>query len=81
MAAKAHLRQDRPLLIALASNDALSANLPNISAMALRKGVYFLPMRQDDPRGKPHSLVADFSRLFEGLAAARAGRGLRPLFL
>ena len=81
MAAKAHLRQDRPLLIALASNDALSANLPNISAMALRKGVYFLPMRQDDPRGKPHSLVADFSRLSEGLAAARAGRGLRPLFL
>ena len=81
MAAKAHLRQDRPLLIALASNDSLSANLSNISKLLLRKQVYFVPMRQDDPDRKPHSLVADFTYLSDCLAAALTGRQLRPLFL
>lgn len=60
MAAKAHLRTDRPLLIALATNDALSANLAGIGVMRSRKNVYFTPMSMDDPVGKPHSLVADF---------------------
>ena len=81
MAAKAHLRQDRPLLIALASNDSLSANLANISKLLLRKQVYFVPMRQDDPDRKPHSLVADFTYLSDCLSAALTGRQLRPLFL
>ena len=63
MAAKAHLRSDRPLLIALATNDALSANLTNIGIMRSRKNVYFAPMAMDDPAGKPHSLVADFSAI------------------
>lgn len=81
MAAKAHLRQDRPLLIALATNDAMSQNLSNIGRILTRKSVYFLPMRQDDPKGKPHSLVADFTRLPEALDAMREGKQLRPLFL
>lgn len=81
MAAKAHLRRDRPLLIALASNDAMSQNLSNIGRLLTRRGVYFLPMRQDDPVGKPHSLVADFASLPEALAAMREGKQLRPLFL
>jgi dipicolinate synthase subunit B len=81
MAAKAHLRQDRPLLLALASNDSMSANLSNISKLLLRKQVYFVPMRQDDPDKKPHSLVADFTYLSDCLAAAKCGRQLRPLFL
>lgn len=81
MAAKAHLRTDRPLIIAVASNDAMSANLKNISALLLRKSVYFVPMRQDDPIGKPHSLIADFGRLSETIEAAGEGRQLRPLFL
>ena len=81
MAAKAHLRQDRPLLIALASNDAMSQNLSNVGALLSRKSVYFVPMRQDDPISKPHSLVADFSRIPEALAAMREGKQLRPLFL
>lgn len=58
MAAKAHSRQDRPILIALATNDAMSANLENIGRMMQKKSVYFVPMRQDDPVKKPHSLVA-----------------------
>ena len=81
MAAKAHLRCDRPMLIALASNDAMSQNLGNIAKLITRKSVYFLPLSQDDPRGKPHSLVADFSRLGEGFIAMQEGRQLRPLFV
>ena len=81
MAAKAHLRSDRPLLITLASNDALSANLRNIGTLLSRKSVYFTPLRQDDPVNKPHSLVADFSRVPEALEAALRGEQMRPLFL
>ena len=81
MAAKAHLRTERPLLLALASNDAMSANLRNLATLSLRKGVYLVPMQQDDPVKKPSSLVADFSRLDEAFVAAREGRQLRPLFL
>ena len=81
MAAKAHLRSDRPLLITLASNDALSANLRNIGTLLSRKNVYFTPLRQDDPISKPHSLVADFEKVPEALQAALEGKQLRPLFL
>jgi dipicolinate synthase subunit B len=79
MAAKAHLRTDRPFVLALASNDALSANLKNIAALLSRKSVYFVPMVQDDPSGKPHSMVADFSRVCETLSDALAGVQVRKL--
>ena len=81
MAAKAHRRQDRPLVIALATNDAMSQNLGNIGCVLGRRSVYFVPMKQDDPRGKPHSLVADMSRIPETLSEAMEGRQPRPLFL
>ncbi len=80
MAAKAHLRSNRPLVIALASNDALSANLRNIGTLLARKNVYFVPMKQDDPDGKPHSLVADFSQLSDTLEAALKGKQYQRLF-
>ena len=80
MAAKAHLRCDRPLLIALATNDGLSANLSNLNAMQKRKSVYFVPLTQDDPEKKPHSLVCDFGKLSESFYAALRGEQLRPLF-
>ena len=81
MAAKAHLRGDRPLIIALASNDALSANMKNIATLLTRKHVYFVPMKQDDPEKKPHSLVADFSLLEPTLAAALEGKQYRKVFI
>jgi dipicolinate synthase subunit B len=81
MAAKAHIRSDRPLLLALSSNDSMSANLANIALLLQRKQIFFVPMRQDDPEKKPHSLVADYTALPDCLAAALAGRQLRPLFL
>ena len=81
MAAKAHLRSDRPLIIALASNDAMSANLGNIGKLLNRKNIYFVPMTQDEPVKKPHSLVADFSLLPQTLEKALEGKQLRKLFL
>ena len=80
MAAKAHLRSDRPLVIALASNDALSANLKNVGALLQKKQVYFVPMVQDDPEKKPHSLVADFSLVPKTLEMALSGRQIQKIF-
>lgn len=74
MAAKAHLRGDRPLIIALSTNDALSANLKNLATLLERKNVYFVPLTQDDPLSKPHSLVCELSLLPETLDAAMQGR-------
>lgn len=81
MAAKAHLRNDRPLIIALATNDALSANLKSLAALIERKCVFFVPLRQDNPEKKPHSLVAAFDRLPDTLALALKGRQIQPLFV
>ena len=81
MAIKAHLRSDRPLLIALASNDAMSQNLANLSRVMQRKSVYFVPMLQDSPKNKPHSLVAEFELIEECLDLVIKGIQKRPMFL
>ncbi len=81
MALKAHLRCDRPTIIALATNDAMSANLANIAKMLQRKQVYFVPLCQDDPEKKPHSLVADFSLLEKTFEDAKNGKQYRRLFI
>ncbi len=81
MAAKAHLRRDKLLLISLATNDGMSQNLGNIAKLITRKSVYFVRLRQDDPEGKPHSLVADMSEIPEALAAAFEKKQMRPLFI
>ena len=81
MAAKAHLRCDRPLLIALSTNDAMSQNLKNIGTLLARKNVYFAPMLQDDPKGKPHSLVTDRTKIKDAFLAMKNGEQIRPLFL
>ncbi len=81
MAAKAHLRSNRTLVIALASNDALSANLKNISTMLNRKNVFFVPMEQDDPEKKPHSLVASFPLLKATLDYALEGKQYQKIFI
>ena len=81
MAAKAHLRNDRPLIIALATNDALSANLRNIGTLLPRKNVYFVPFGQDDPSAKPASLVCDFEKTEQTLELALKGVQLQPLLI
>ncbi len=65
MAIKAQLRSNKPVLIALASNDALSSNLQNIAKLKTREHIFFSEMQMDDPKGKPHSLVALFNDIPE----------------
>ena len=81
MAAKAHLRNNKPLIIALATNDALSANLKNIGMLFSRKNVYFVPLGQDDPVSKSASLVCDFSKIESTLNYALLGVQIQPLLL
>ncbi|MBQ7300644.1 MAG: dipicolinate synthase subunit B [Clostridia bacterium] len=76
MAAKAQLRADRPVLIGLASNDALSANLQNIAALHTRRHITFAPMAMDDKIGKPYSLVCDFSAIPDLAEAILHARGI-----
>ena len=81
LAAKAHLRNGRPLILAPSTNDGLSMAAPNIGTLLGRKNVYFVPFRQDDPVGKPTSLVADFARVPDALERALAGEQIQPLLL
>ncbi len=79
MAAKAHLRNDRPVVIAIASNDGLSGAAKNLGELMARKNYFFVPFGQDDAVGKPCSLMADFSLIGETIQAALEGRQLQPL--
>ena len=81
MAAKAHLRNGRPVVLCPATNDGLAASARNIGALLDRKNVYFVPFRQDDPAKKPTSLVADFSQVCDTIDAALRGEQLQPLLL
>ena len=81
MAAKAHLRNGGPLVLALATNDGLAGSAPNLGALLGRKNVYFVPFGQDDWRGKPASLAADFSLVPDAVEAAAGGEQLQPLLL
>ena len=81
MAAKAHLRNERPVLIAPSTNDGLAASAASIGALLPRKYIYFVPFGQDDFEKKPTSLVADFSQVADAASAALAGRQLQPILL
>ncbi len=80
MAVKSTLRVGLPVVICLASNDALAGSGQNVLRLMNTKNVYFVPLCQDDPEKKPFSLVADFTRLEETAAAALAGRQIQPVF-
>ena len=81
MAAKAHLRNGRPLVLAPSTNDGLSASAGSIGALLNRKYIYFVPFGQDDPEKKPASLVADFAQVADAAQAALEGRQLQPILL
>lgn len=81
MAAKAHLRNGRPLVIAPSTNDGLTASLRNLGELSMRKNVYLVPFRQDDPVKKPTSLVADMTLIPSAAQAALEGRQLQPVLL
>ncbi len=79
LGAKSHLRNGRPVLIAPSTNDGLSTSAENIGKILVMKNVYFVPFGQDDPVGKPRSLVADFDKISAALSAALAGAQLQPM--
>lgn len=81
MAAKSHLRNGRPVIIAISTNDALAGAAENIGKLLSRKHYYFVPFGQDDAFGKPTSIVGDFSKIPQTLEMALVGKQLQPLLL
>ena len=81
MAVKSMLRNEKPIILALATNDALRASAKNLGLLLNTKNYYFVPLRQDAPLQKPSSLVADFTLLPETVAAALAGQQIQPMFI
>lgn len=81
MAAKSHLRNGRPVVIAVSTNDGLAGAAENIGRLLARKHYYFVPFGQDDAKGKPTSLVADFTQIPQTLDAALEGRQIQPVLL
>ena len=81
LACKAHLRNGRPVVVAIATNDGLGANLYNVATMLNRKFIYFVPFGQDDPKGKPRSLVARMELLCETIVSALRGEQIQPVIL
>ncbi len=81
LAAKAHLRNDRPLVLAIASNDSLAGNAENFGRMLARRNVFFVPLKQDDAIAKPRSLVCDFTRLGDTIEKAMKGSQIQPILI
>ena len=81
MAAKSHLRNGRPVLVAVSTNDGLSGAGENIGRLLARKHYYFVPFGQDDPLKKPTSLIADFARIPQAMEGAMAGQQIQPMLL
>ena len=79
MACKSHIRNARPILLAVSTNDALGNSAKNIGQLLNFKNFYFLPMRQDNCTGKPRSVVADFSLTKSAIESAMAGKQLQPI--
>ena len=81
MAAKSHLRNGRPILVAVSTNDGLAGAAENIGKLLARKHYFFVPFKQDDPIEKPTSLVADFTMIPKALECALDGKQLQPILL
>ena len=79
MAAKAHLRNNKPLLISISTNDALGINMKNIGMLLNSKNIYFIPFGQDNPAKKPNSMIAHTQLLIPSLEAALSGRQYQPV--
>ena len=80
LAVKSHLRNARPVLIAVSTNDALGASAINIGKLLNTKHIFFVPFRQDDPENKPNSAVARFEKIPESAALALENRQIQPVF-
>lgn len=81
LATKSLMRNGKPIIISLATNDGLGANLKNIGGLLNKKNIYFVPLGQDDPIKKPYSLVADFSQIQNTLSMALSGKQIQPVLI
>ena len=81
LACKSHLRNARPVILAVSTNDALGANAKNIGNLMARKQFYFVPFGQDSYTEKPNSMVADMDQIVPTVEAALQGRQLQPVLL
>ena len=81
LAVKSTLRNERPILIAVSTNDALSGSAANIGTLLNRKHFYFVPMRQDDFVKKPTSIVADFTQILPAFEQALLGKQIQPILV
>lgn len=81
MAAKAMLRNHRPVVLAISTNDGLGLNAANIAKLLAAKNIYFVPFGQDNPTGKPNSLVADMNLISETCYAALDGKQYQPMII
>lgn len=81
MAVKAHLRNNKPVVLGIATNDALGATAKNIGLLHNTKNIYFVPYAQDDPVGKNNSLVCDFTKIAETVELALKGKQIQPVIL
>ena len=81
MAAKAHLRNNKPVVIAFSTNDALSAAAANIGELLNRKNIYFVPFGQDNHKSKPNSMIADLNLLPDAIDMALKGKQIQPILL
>lgn len=79
MAVKSHLRNSRPVVIAISTNDALATAAENIGRLLARKHFYFVPFCQDDPLEKPGSMIADFEKIPATVEAAITGKQLQSI--
>ena len=80
MAVKSHLRNQRPVVIAVSTNDALSGSAKNIGMLRNYKNFYFVPMQQDDSENKPFSMIADFKMIPQTILEALEGRQIQPVY-
>ncbi len=81
MAVKSHLRNQRPVVLAVSTNDALSGTAKNIGTLRNYRNIYFVPTYQDDPINKPFSMIADFDRLPHTIEAALNGTQIQPVYM
>lgn len=81
MAAKAHMRNNRPLVIAISTNDALGINFQNIGKLMIMKNIYFVPFGQDNYELKPNSMISDISKIKNTLELAMDGKQIQPVII
>lgn len=81
MAAKSHMRNNRPVVISISTNDALGINFQNIGKIMVMKNIYLVPFGQDDYKGKPNSMIGDVTKIKDTIELALEGKQIQPVII